>query len=103
MQIEPSHPDEEVVIEKLRDDPEFVAGYLNALLEDGDQEDLMLAMRRMAKAYSGVPQLAEQAEHNAELLYRMLSTKGNPELRNLHALLKAMGKRLVVQPIARQA
>ncbi len=38
--------------------PEFAAEYLNAVLEDGDQQELLLALRRMADAFGGVPKLA---------------------------------------------
>jgi len=33
------------------------------------------------------------------MTYRTLSPQGNPELRSLNAILKAMGMRLAVQPI----
>ena len=69
------------------------------MLEDGDQRELMLALRRMAKAFGGVPKLAQDTELNATSLYRTLSPRGNPELRSLKALLKAMGMRLAVQPM----
>ncbi len=90
---------EEATIESFRNDPEFAAEYLNAVLEDGDQEELLLALRYMAKAFGGVPKLAEQAELNVTSLYRTLSPRGNPELKSLRALLKAMGMRLAVQPV----
>jgi DNA-binding phage protein len=38
-----------------------------------------------------VSEIAQQAELNAKSLYRTLSPKGNPELRSLTAILKAMG------------
>jgi probable addiction module antidote protein len=99
----PSRPyGESEVVEELRDDPEYAAAYLSAVLEDGDQEELMLAMRRVAQAFGGVSNVAEQAELNAKSLYRMLSPKGNPELRSLMAVLKAMGMRLSVQPVTHQ-
>jgi len=43
--------------------------------------------------------VARQAEVNAHTLYRTLSAQGNPELKTLSAILKAMGMRLAVQPI----
>ena len=35
----------------FRDDPEFAAEYVNAVLEDGDQKELLLALRRIADAF----------------------------------------------------
>ena len=86
--------------ESFRSDPHFAAEYLNAVLADGDQDELMLALRYMAEAFGGVPKLAARAQLNATTLYRTLSSKGNPELRSMTALLGAMGMRLAVQPIA---
>ena len=90
---------DEATIASFRDDPEFAAEYLNAVLEDGEQQELLLALRRMAEAFGGVPKLAQTANLNATTLYRTLSPRGNPELKSLRALLKAMGMRLAVQPI----
>jgi probable addiction module antidote protein len=90
---------DEATIASFRDDPDFAAEYLNAVLEDGDQQELLLALRRMAEAFGGVPKLAQTTNLNATSLYRTLSPRGNPELKSLRALLKAMGMRLAVQPV----
>ena len=52
---------EEATIESFRDDPEFAAEYLNQVLEDGDQDELMVALRRLAGAFGG-EQIAEAAD-----------------------------------------
>jgi DNA-binding phage protein len=57
-----SRSHEEATVESLRKDPAFAAEYLNAVLEDGDQDELMLALRRMSEAFGGMPKLAEKAE-----------------------------------------
>ena len=90
---------DDATVASFRDDPEFAAEYLNAVLEDGDQRELMLALRRMATAFGGVSRLAHEAQLNATSLYRTLSPRGNPELRSLRAVLKAMGMRLAVRPV----
>jgi len=95
----PYRSHDEVATASFRKDPEFAAEYLNAVLEDGDQRELLLALRRMAKAFGGVPKLAQETELNATSLYRTLSPRGNPELKSLNALLKAMGMRLAVRPV----
>jgi probable addiction module antidote protein len=99
MSAKPYRSHEEATVESFRKDPKFAAEYLNAVLEDGDQQELLVALRYLADAFGGVSQLAEQAELNATALYRTLSPRGNPELKSLMALLKAMGMRLAVQPI----
>ncbi len=96
----PPHRDhDEMVVEMFREDPEFAAEYLNQVLEDGDQKELMLALRRIAEAFGGVAQLAKKTNLHAKTLYRTLSPQGNPELKSLTALLKAMGMRIAVEPI----
>ena len=90
---------EEATVEMFRRDPELAAEYLNSVLVDGDETDLMLALRSLSKAFGGVQEIARQAEVNAHTLYRTLSEQGNPELKTLSAILKAMGMRLAVQPI----
>jgi probable addiction module antidote protein len=83
------------LIESLRDAGE-AKEYLNAALEEDDPELFLLALRNVAEAQGGVGQLAEKAKLNRESLYKMLSERGNPELRSLDALLHALGFRLAV-------
>jgi probable addiction module antidote protein len=90
---------EQATIESFRRDPKYAADYLNSVLADGDQEEVLLAMRRMAGAFGGMAGIAEAASLNATTLYRTLSPRGNPELRSLTAILKAMGLRISVQPL----
>lgn len=93
---------EKATIESFRRDPEFAAQYLNIVLLDGDRAELMLALRRMAQAYGGIAALARKADLNSNTLYRTLSPKGNPELKSLAALLRAMGMRLAVQTMPKR-
>jgi probable addiction module antidote protein len=86
---------QEYLIESLRDLRE-AEEYLNAALEEEDPELFLLALRNVAEAQGGVAQLAEKTKLNRESLYKMLSGRGNPELRSLDALLHAMGFRLAV-------
>ena len=79
---------------------EFAVAYLNAMLEDAGPEELAAALGRIARA-SGGPKLAEKVELSADSLYRTLCRRGNPELRSAMVLLKAMGMRLVLQPVTR--
>ena len=95
-----SRSHEDATVESFRRDRQFAAAYLDQVLADGDQEELMLALRRLSEAFGGVTGLAEQAGLNSTTLYRTLSSNGNPELRTLRALLAAMGLRLSVSPAA---
>ena len=89
------------LIESLKD-PTEAAEYLNAALEDGESEVFLLALRDVVDSYGGMGKLAVSTSLNRENLYRMLSTKGNPELKSLRALLRAMGMQLTVRQLPRK-
>ncbi|MBF0482881.1 MAG: putative addiction module antidote protein, partial [Desulfovibrionaceae bacterium] len=94
-----SRPHETAVVEELRADPAFAAEYLRAALEEEEPGVLLIALRRLAKAY-GVQRVAQEAGVNRESLYRALSAKGNPSIKTIRAVLKPMGLRLTVEPAA---
>ena len=95
-----SKPNDAAMAELYRDDPALALDVINGILEDGDQAELLVVLRQMAQAFGGVQAVAEQAHLNPTQLYRTLSPKGNPALSSLSAILKAMGLRLAVQPLA---
>ncbi|MDO5623344.1 MAG: addiction module antidote protein [Pseudomonadota bacterium] len=95
-----SRPHDEAMAELFRDEPALALEVINGILADGDQAELMTVLRQLAQAVGGVQTVAEQAHLNPTQLYRTLSPKGNPALSNLSAILKAMGLRLAVQPLA---
>lgn len=94
-----SHAEE--TIEELRADRELAVEYLKAALEELDDPDNraagLLALRDIAEAYGGLGTVAAEAGISRESLYRALSPKGNPTLRVLLAVLKAVGMRLSVE------
>ena len=81
----------------LRNENE-IAGYLDAMLADGDPRAVPVALRTIADAVGGMTALAAKAGLSRETLYRTLSEKGNPRLDTLAAILAAFGLRLSVQP-----
>jgi probable addiction module antidote protein len=90
---------DESMAEIFKEDPAYAVEMLNAILEDGEQGELLIALRQMTKAFGGVQDVAEKANLNPTQLYRTLSEQGNPELRSLSAILKAMGLRLAVERV----
>jgi len=57
---EPHIDHEEATIASFQRDPAFAPEYLNAVIEDGSQEEIMTAFRRVAEAF-GMKQIAESA------------------------------------------
>ena len=83
-------------------DPAEAAAYLEAVIEEGDQAALMLALRQVAQAQGGIAEIARKAKLTREATYKMLSKSGNPELRSLKAVLAATGLRIAVRPIEKR-
>ena len=82
---------EDVMVKKLRRDPEFAAAYLRAAMEDSDEPQvLLIALRQVAKA-RGMASVARRAKIERESLYRALSPKGNPRFSTIAAVTKALG------------
>jgi probable addiction module antidote protein len=92
---------EVATIEGLRRDPAFAAEYINAVLQDGNERELLVALRRLADALGGVASVAEAAGVNKTSLYRALSKSGNPEIKTLRSVLRAMRLGLAVRPLSR--
>ena len=98
----PSLPYEDWLFKQLKDSGE-AAAYLETVIEEGDQAAIMLALRQIAQAQGGVAEIARKAKLTREATYKMLSNSGNPELRSLTAVLEAIGLRIAVKPIEKQA
>lgn len=90
---------DDAMAEQFQKDPAYALELLNNILEDGEQGELLIALRQMTKAFGGIQNVAEKANLNPTQLYRTLSEQGNPELRSLFAILKAMGLRLAVERV----
>jgi probable addiction module antidote protein len=93
---------QEDLIEALKD-PREAAAYLNAAMEEGDRALFLLALRNVAEAHGGMSAVSQKAQLNRESLYRMLSKKGNPEIKSIFTLLDSMGLKLTIEPSKRAA
>ena len=92
-------PHDDAVLELLREDPAFADEYLSAALEEagqpGGREALLAALRHIAEA-QGMSAVAERAGIPRESLYRALSSRGNPTIKTLLAVVDAAGLKLSV-------
>jgi probable addiction module antidote protein len=89
---------DDAMAEVYRNDPAYALELLNSVLADGDQAELLVVLRQLAKAFGGVQAIADKAHLNATQIYRTLSPDGNPALSSFRAILDAMGMRLAVAP-----
>lgn len=92
----------EATIEAIGKDHELAVAFLKAALEELDDPENravgLLALRDIAEAYGGMTAVAEEAGITREALYRALSPSGNPTLKTIVAVLRAVGMRLSVVP-----
>lgn len=71
------------------DDEEMIAEYLSAILENGDQELLLLAIGDVAKA-RGMTQIAKRTGLGRESLYKALAPGAKPRFETIIKVLKAL-------------
>jgi probable addiction module antidote protein len=93
---------QEDLVEALKD-PHEAAAYLNAAMEEDDRALFLLALRNVAEAHGGMSAVSAKARLNRESLYRMLSHKGNPEIKSIFTLLHSMGLKLKIEPKGKPA
>ena len=76
--------------------PEDIAAYLNAAVEEMEDDPrlLMKAFRNVAEAKGGISEIARQANVDRVALSRALSGKGNPRLDTLAKVTAACGVKL---------
>ncbi len=84
------------LLNDLRDDRKYAAEYLSAAYADS-AEAFLVALRNVAEAQKGIAKLAAKTRLNRENLYRMLSPRGNPQLKGLGAVLKVLGYKTVFE------
>ncbi len=82
--------------------PEEIAAYLDAVLEEGDDKLLLVALRTVVKS-KGFTTVAQGAGLRRETLYQSFSADGNPRLSTLSGVLGQLGMRLSVTPQAKSA
>ena len=83
------------LFEQLKD-AEFAAEFINAASEDDDPKSYLTALKKVVEARGGMAAIAEKTHLSRETLYRTLSTRGNPTIKTLNAVLKATGLKLGV-------
>ena len=78
-------------------DDAAIAEYMNAVLETGDTDLLLLALSDVARA-RGMAQVAKDAGLGRESLYKALTPGAKPRFDTVVKVAKALGVRLTVEP-----
>ena len=79
------------------DSPEAIAVFMADALESGDATYIAKAMGVVARA-KGMAELARETGLSREQLYRSFSERGNPTLKTLLAVSKALGVDITARP-----
>lgn len=81
------------------DSKEMIAEYLNAVLEEGNNTDVITAIRHVAKAI-GMTKIAEETGLSRPSLYKALSEGSKPQFDTIMKVLKAVGGQIKISPIS---
>jgi probable addiction module antidote protein len=80
------------------DSNEMIAEYLNSVLEEGDNDDLIIALGHIAKAI-GMSKIAEATGMSRPSLYKALSEGAKPQFSTIMKVLKAVGGQISINPL----
>ncbi|MCF8371918.1 MAG: putative addiction module antidote protein [Bacteroidales bacterium] len=80
------------------DDNKMIAEYLNAVLEEGDNSDLITAIGHIAKSI-GMTKIAEETGLSRPSLYKALSDGAKPQFETIMKVLKAIGGQVKINPL----
>ena len=80
------------------DNDEMIAEYLNVVLEEGDDSEIVVAIGNIAKAI-GMTKIAEETGMSRPSLYKALSEGAKPQFSTIMKVLKAVGGQIRVNPI----
>lgn len=80
------------------DNNEMIAEYLNTVLEEGSDTDLVTAIGHVAKAI-GMTKIAEETGMSRPSLYKALSEGAKPQFSTILKVLKAIGGQIHINPV----
>lgn len=79
------------------DDKEMVQEYLNAILEEGDAQEIIVALGHIAKAI-GMTKIAEKTGLSRPSLYKALSPESKPQFETILKVIRAIGENFQMKP-----
>ena len=83
------------IAERLKT-PEMIAEYLNAVIEDGDTDTLLVALQNVCRA-RGMTAIAQQAGLGRESLYKALTPGSKPQYETIAKVMSSLGIKLKVE------
>ena len=80
------------------DSKEIIAEYLNTVLMEGNNDDIINAIGHIARAI-GMTKIAEETGMSRPSLYKALSDGAKPQFSTIMKVLKAVGGQIRINPI----
>jgi probable addiction module antidote protein len=80
------------------DSNEMIAEYLNTVLEEGNDAEIVSALGNIAKAI-GMTKIAEQTGMSRPSLYKALSEGAKPQFSTIMKVIKAVGGQIHINPL----
>ena len=81
------------------DNNEMIAEYLNTVLAEGDDSDVVVAIGHIAKAI-GMTKIAQETGLSRPSLYKALSEGSKPQFNTIMKVLRAIGGEIQINPMA---
>jgi probable addiction module antidote protein len=81
------------------DSKEMIAEYLNTVLEEGNNADVINAIGHIAKAI-GMTKISEETGLSRPSLYKALSSESKPQFETIMKVLRAIGGQIQVNPMS---
>ena len=79
------------------DNKEMISEYLNAVLEEGDDSDVITAIGHIAKSI-GMTKISDETGLSRPSLYKALSDGAKPQFGTIMKVLKAIGGQIRINP-----
>ena len=90
----------EWLLEQLRD-PHEAQGFLEVVFEeyekDGDTKTFLLCIRDVVEAQGGIGKLVRKTKLSRQHLYKVLSSRGNPQMSTILSIMNALGFQISIK------
>ncbi|MEN9963864.1 MAG: hypothetical protein RL582_959 [Bacteroidota bacterium] len=80
------------------DNNEMITAYLNTVLEEGSETEIITAIGYVAKAI-GMTKIAQETGMSRPSLYKALSEGSKPQFSTIMKVLKAVGGQIQINPV----
>ena len=81
------------------DNDEMIAEYLNTVLAEGNESDVIIAIGHIAKSI-GMTKIAQETGLSRPSLYKALANGSKPQFETIMKVLRAIGGQIQIHPLS---